>query len=95
MMPGIAPGAALRARRRALALAPVQLAAAVGCSTEALCCAETGLWTPAREWWQRADGMTGAGGELLRLYDAGPEPGPVWPGHDEGTVPQAHGKAFP
>jgi hypothetical protein len=79
------PGEMLRTLRRALALTPAQLAAAIGCTAEALCCAETGLRTPPRPFWQRADGMTGAGGKLLRLYDAGPEPGPAWPACDAGA----------
>lgn len=78
-MAGTTPGEALRSLRRALALTPAQLAAAIGCPTEVLCCAETGLRTPMRPFWQRADGMTGAEGRLLRLYDAGLEPDPTWP----------------
>lgn len=73
------PGDALRALRRALALTGAQLAAALGCSRVTLSHAETGLRTPPRPWWQCADGMTGAGGKLLRLYDAGPEPDVTWP----------------
>jgi DNA-binding transcriptional regulator YiaG len=73
------PGAALCARRRALALTQKQFAAALGCSRVTLSHAETGRRSPPREWWRRADGMLGADGKLLRLYDAGPEPGPVWP----------------
>jgi transcriptional regulator with XRE-family HTH domain len=78
--PARTPGDALRRRRRALALTGVQLAAALGCSTATLSHAETGTGRPARPWWSLADGMTGAGGELLRLYDGIiPEDGPVWP----------------
>jgi transcriptional regulator with XRE-family HTH domain len=77
------PGDALRRRRRALALTGEQLAAALGCSRAALSHAETGRRSPPRPWWSLADGMLGAGGRLLRLYDAGPEPGPVWPAWGE------------
>jgi transcriptional regulator with XRE-family HTH domain len=79
------PGAALRGRRRALRLTQAQLAALFGCSSAALCHAETGLRTPPREWWASADGLLGAGGELLRLADgvlAGPDP--LWPAWDDG-----------
>jgi hypothetical protein len=83
-----APGGELRTRRRALGLVPAHLAAAMGCAAETLCGAETGLWTPPRPFWQRADGMLGAGGELLRLYDGViPGPGPAWPVWDEGPEP--------
>jgi hypothetical protein len=81
------PGAELRCRRRALALVPAQLAVALECSTETLCSAETGIWTPLRPFWQRADGMLGAGGKLLHLYDYGPEPDLTWPAWTEGPVP--------
>ena len=78
--PARTPGDALRRRRRALALTGVQLAAALGCSAVTLSHAETGSSRPARPWWSLADGMTGAGGELLRLFDGiVPGPDPVWP----------------
>ena len=73
------PGGTLRALRRSLHLTMAELAAALGCSPVTLSHAETGRRCPPREWWQQADGMTGAGGRLLRLLDAGPEPGPAWP----------------
>ena len=79
-------GAELRRRRSALRLTMQVLAAALGCSRETLCHAETGRRVPPREWWQRADAMTGAGGKLLRLYEFGPEPEaePLWPAWGEG-----------
>lgn len=77
------PGGDLRRRREALSLTREQLAAALGCSASGLGNAETGTRSPCRGWWQRADGMLGAGGALLRLYDFGPERGPVWPAWGE------------
>ena len=83
--PAATPGEALRRRRDALALTQEQFAAALGCCAATLGRAETGRCIPSRDWWQRADAMAGAGGELLRLYDGiSPEPGPVWPVWDEG-----------
>ena len=73
----------LRRRREALALTREQLAAYLGCSVSGLGNVESGGRNPCRDWWQRADGMLGAGGELLRLHDFGPEPGPVWPAWEE------------
>jgi transcriptional regulator with XRE-family HTH domain len=81
------PGDELRDRRRARRLTQEQLAAGIGCSPVTVCHAETGLRTPPREWWSRADGMLGAGGKLLRLFDAGPEPGVIWPAWNDGPGP--------
>ena len=82
-MAGTPLGDALRRRRRALAVTAAQLAAALGCSAVTLSHAETGRRRPPREWWQLADGMTGADGNLLRLFDgATPSPGPVWPARE-------------
>ena len=86
------PGEALRRWHRALGLTAAQLAAAIGCSAVTLSHAETGRRVPPREWWLRADSMTGAGGELVRLYDGtAQEPGPVWPVWDEGPAPGGPG----
>lgn len=81
-------GTELRRRRRALNVTTAQLAAALGCSRVTLSHTEAGLRNPPRQWWSRADGLLGAGGNLLRLFDGiTPGPDPVWPSWDEGPVP--------
>jgi Helix-turn-helix domain len=67
--------AALIARRGDAGLTQAQLAARTGYSLTAVGHAETGRDRPSRRFWERADGALGAGGELLRLYDA--RSGPV------------------
>lgn len=81
-----AAGAALRARRRALPLTRSELAGLLGCSTGVLAHAEAGCRPPPREWWARADWALRLGGELLRLFDGTPDPGPLWPAWDESPV---------
>lgn len=67
--------AALTARRSYAGLTQAQLAARTGYSLTTVGHAETGHDRPSRLFWERADGALGAGGELLRLYDA--RSGPV------------------
>lgn len=81
------PGGELRRLRDGLHVTQVQLAAAIGCSPVTLGNAETGLRLPFRPFWQRADGMTGACGKLLRLFEAGPEPELTWPAWNDDPAP--------
>jgi hypothetical protein len=77
----IAPGAApadtlgqrlsreLAARRRAAGLTQPELAKMLGMSVTTVGHAETGRLWQARRFWERADGVLGAGGALLRLHE--------------------------
>jgi hypothetical protein len=84
--------AALAARRYNAGLTQVGFAAVTGYSVTTVGHAETGRTWQSRRFWERADDVLSAGGELLRLYDArraaglpssgesattGPEPDPV------------------
>ena len=62
--------AALATRRRASGLTQPQLAGRVGFSVTTVGHAETGRLWQSRRFWERADVILGAGGNLLRLHDA-------------------------
>jgi hypothetical protein len=70
---GLATG--LAARRRANGLTQPELAERAGVSVTTVGHAETGRLWQSREFWERADGVLGAGGDLLRLHDAYREAG--------------------
>jgi DNA-binding transcriptional regulator YhcF (GntR family) len=61
---------AMAARRRAAGLTQPQLAGLIGMSTTAVGHAETGRVWQGRPFWELADKVLSAGGELLRLHDA-------------------------
>lgn len=85
--------AGLAGRRRAARLTQHELAVKLGYSVTTVGHAESGRTWQGRGFWERADDVLAAGGELLRLYDAcraaahptviddaaagAPEPGPV------------------
>jgi helix-turn-helix protein/regulatory GntR family protein len=62
--------AALAARRRAAGLTQPDLAALVGFSVTTVGHAETGRLWQSRQFWERADAVLGADGNLLGLHDA-------------------------
>jgi hypothetical protein len=78
---------ALADRRRAARLTQPGLATQIGCSVTSVGHAETGRVWQSRAFWEKADAVLDAGGELTRLHDAyraeaaapaaGPEPGPA------------------
>jgi transcriptional regulator with XRE-family HTH domain len=70
---GLATG--LAARRRANGLTQPELAGRAGVSVTTVGHAETGRLWQSREFWERADAVLGAGGDLLRLHDAYREAG--------------------
>lgn len=61
---------ALAVRRRALGLTQPQLAAAIGISVTTVGHAETGRLWQSRHFWERADKVLDANGDLLALHDA-------------------------
>jgi len=65
----------LAARRRAKGLTQPELAARAGVSVTTVGHAETGRLWQSRDFWERADTVLGAGGDLLRLHDAYREAG--------------------
>ncbi len=67
---GRALSAGLAARRRAGGLTQPGLAALAGVSVTTVGHAETGRLWQSRRFWERADQVLGADGELLRLHDA-------------------------
>lgn len=101
--------AGLAARRRANGLTQPELARRVGVSITTVGHAETGRLWQSRQFWERADAVLGAGGDLLRLHDSYREAGaaaegdPVPDGQaptDEAWPPAAgraadHGQAMP
>jgi transcriptional regulator with XRE-family HTH domain len=72
---GRALSAGLAARRRANGLTQPELAVLAGISVTTVGHAETGRLWQSRQFWERADAVLGAGGELLRLHDAYREAG--------------------
>ncbi len=66
----VALSRALGARRRAAELTQPALAALLGCSVSTVGHAETGRAWQARRFWEQADAVLDAGGELAALYDA-------------------------
>ena len=62
--------AGLATRRRGSGLTQPQLAGLVGVSVTTVGHAETGRLWQSRRFWERADAVLGAGGDLLRLHDA-------------------------
>lgn len=64
---GLAAG--LATRRRANGLTQPALAGRAGVSVTTVGHAETGRLWQSRQFWERADAVLGAGGELLRLHD--------------------------
>jgi hypothetical protein len=87
--------AGLAARRRANGLTQPELAARVGVSVTTVGHAETGRLWQSREFWERADAVLGAGGELLRRHDAYREAGASGPAGASGAAgtPGASGTA--
>jgi len=67
---GRALSAALAARRRAHGLTQPELAVLADISVTTVGHAETGRLWQSRQFWERADAVLGAGGQLLRLHDA-------------------------
>ena len=67
--------ASLAARRNALSLTQLQLAGLLGVSLTTIGHAETGRLWHSLEFWERADAVLDAGGELLRLHDEYKEAG--------------------
>jgi hypothetical protein len=65
----------LAARRRAKGLTQPELAARAEMSVTTVGHAETGRLWQSRDFWERADTVLGAGGDLLRLHDAYREAG--------------------
>lgn len=61
--------ASLAARRRAFGLTQVQFAAALGVSVTTVGHAETGRLWQSRRFWETADSVLDAHGDLLRLHD--------------------------
>lgn len=62
--------ASLATRRRALGMTQPQFAAALGVSVTTVGHAETGRLWQSRRFWEKADSVLGAHGELLKLHDA-------------------------
>ena len=62
--------AGLATRRRANGLTQPELAVRVGVSVTTVGHAETGRLWQSRQFWERADPVLGAGGDLLGLHDA-------------------------
>jgi GntR family transcriptional regulator len=67
--------AGLAARRRAKGLTQPELAVQVGVSVTTIGHAETGRLWQSRHFWEQADAVLGAGGDLLRLHEAFGEAG--------------------
>jgi hypothetical protein len=67
---GRALAAGLAGRRRANGLTQPELARRVGVSVTTVGHAETGRLWQSRKFWERADGILGAGGGLVGLHDA-------------------------
>jgi DNA-binding transcriptional regulator YhcF (GntR family) len=91
----------LAARRRALGLTQPQLAARAGVSVTTVGHAETGRLWQSRQFWERADAVLDARGDLLALHDAyraagssrEREPGPgdgQAPGRQAGRAERPH-----
>jgi hypothetical protein len=83
--------AGLATRRRAGGLTQPELAGRVGVSVTTVGHAETGRLWQSRQFWERADAILGAGGDLLRLHDAYREvsaSGAVVPAATPGTTGQ-------
>jgi len=76
--------AGLAARRRANGLTQPALAERAGVSVTTVGHAETGRLWQSRQFWERADAVLGAGGELLRLHDAYREAGTAGTAGDVG-----------
>lgn len=66
---------ALAARRHASGLTQPGLAAVLGVSVTTIGHAETGRLWQSRQFWEHADALLGAGGDLLRLHEAYGEAG--------------------
>ena len=79
----------LAARRRAHGLTQPELAARAGVSVTTVGHAETGRLWQSREFWERADAVLGAGGDLLRLHDAYREAARGPAGPQRGRAPGA------
>lgn len=73
----------LAARRRAKGLTQPELARRVGVSVTTVGHAETGRLWQSRQFWERADAMLGANGDLLALHDAYREAGTLAAGPTE------------
>jgi DNA-binding transcriptional regulator YhcF (GntR family) len=78
----------LAARRRARGLTQPELAARMGISVTTIGHAETGRLWQSREFWEHADAVLGAAGDLLALHDAYREAGASGAG-DTAGAPQA------
>jgi hypothetical protein len=79
----------LAARRRAKGLTQPELAARAGVSVTTVGHAETGRLWQSRDFWERADTVLGAGGDLLRLHDAYREAGASGPPEAPGAFAAA------
>ena len=84
----------LAARRRANGLTQPELARRVGVSVTTVGHAETGRLWQSRQFWERADAVLGADGDLLGLHDAYREAGALAaPGATETSQTAAPGQA--
>jgi len=88
--------AGLAARRRANGLTQPELARRAGVSVTTVGHAETGRLWQSRQFWERADAVLGADGDLLGLHDAYREAGALAsPGATETSKTAAPGQAGP
>jgi hypothetical protein len=96
--------AGLAARRRAAGLTQPDLAALACVSVTTVGHAETGRVWQSRHFWERADAVLSAGGDLLRLHDVyraasasrdqdQASPGGAQPVAGQGTEPMVNGRA--
>ena len=78
--------AGLAARRRARGLTQPDLAARMSVSVTTIGHAETGRLWQSRQFWEHADAVLGAGGDLLALHDAYREAGAAGAADNAGAV---------
>jgi len=83
----------LAARRRAKGLTQPELAELIGISVTTVGHAETGRLWQSRQFWEHADAVLGAGGDLLRLHDAYREAGASGAAGPEGKAGTARERA--
>jgi hypothetical protein len=87
--------AGLAARRRGHGLTQPELAKLARVSVTTVGHAETGRVWQSRQFWERADAVLSAGGELLRLHDAYRQAAASSPSAEVAELPPADGGARP